>query len=381
MRSESVVTVSIVTALMFASGAMAQDHPGQIPNPSTYAGSMEQQRRDAASAAQVQAQNQQMLQRLDDDYAAYAPKGGGVGGGGGGADVLTRLKARPLLPAAKNPLIGRWRQMPGKPVELGLVGALPGAAEVVNGAFGGACESVFGKGTISFTPTAFNWVAPDGHEEILNRVEYRSNGADVIVIPLTPDPVPFIFGLPDKDHAVAAFFGCTMERAPASGKPLVAAPATSAAASPSPSPSPSSASAILNMTVGEMVSGSLSSPPAGTRIHVTSQDPDANLAKAGFAGDASGPPIEKLFAACKISQGGSQDSCTRALAALTSGAVASVATDMNGQAQAGALVPGRYYVVGFTPYKGHLLIWHMPVDLKPGVNAVTLSPQNGSVSR
>jgi hypothetical protein len=86
--------------------------------------------------------------------------------------------------------------MAGKPVDLGILGAFPGGNEVVNGAFGGACKSVFGTGVVAFTPTALNWVAPDGHEEILNHVEYRSDGPNVIVIPSDPDPIPFIFGFP-----------------------------------------------------------------------------------------------------------------------------------------------------------------------------------------
>jgi hypothetical protein len=66
--------------------------------------------------------------------------------------------------------------------------------------------------------------------------------------------------------------------------------------------------------------------------------------------------------------------------ALTAGTIGQTATGSDGHAVTGAVAPGRYYIVGFAPYKGHSLVWHMPVDLKPGTNAVSLTPQNGSLS-
>ena len=273
-----------------------------------------------------------------------------------------------------NPLLGRWRQMEPKHVELGLAGALPGAQTFVDAAFGGGCESIFGKGMVAFTPTQFNWVAPDGHEEILNHVEYRSDGANVIVIPTDSD-LPLIFGLPNHDNVVVAFLGCRMERDGAKPTQVTAraAPASAPVAS-------NAAQGTLKLKVGDMVDGRLSSPPAGTRIFVTSQDPDANLVKAGFAPAPGTPPVEKLFAACNIGHGGDQAECARGLQAMIAGALGAANTDPNGEAETGAMPVGRYYLVGFTPYKGHSLLWHMPVDVKAGVNAVSLSSQNGSIS-
>src|ERR1700730_3165798 len=74
-----VSVLAFLTASTLAFGALAQDIPGQLPDVSTYKGSMEQQRRDSESAAQVQAQNLAMQQRLDANYAAYAPQPGGGG--------------------------------------------------------------------------------------------------------------------------------------------------------------------------------------------------------------------------------------------------------------------------------------------------------------
>ncbi|HZC76759.1 MAG TPA: hypothetical protein VE258_03375, partial [Ktedonobacterales bacterium] len=300
---------------------MAQNIPGDIPDPSSYQGSMELQRREQESAAQVQQQNDQMQQQLNQNYATYAPQGGGAGGGG----AAVRLKDKPLLPPAKNPLLGRWRQMAAKQVDLGLLGAFPGTSDVVNGAFGGACKSVFGTGVIAFTPTALNWVAPDGHEEILNHVEYRSDGANVIVIPTDPDPIAFIFGFSDRNHVVAAFFGCAMARVTATANLTVAT------AQPAPAATPA-ASAILNLSIGMMVSGKFSPAPAGIQVWVTTQNPDANLMKAGFNSTPVAPPVENLFAACKINQGGNQQRCNQGFAAMTAGAVGSVTSDAAGHA-------------------------------------------------
>jgi hypothetical protein len=239
---------------------------------------------------------------------------------------------------------------------------------------------VFGTGTVAFTPDALNWVAPDGHEEILNHVEYRSNGTNVIVIPLDPDPIAFIFGFSDRDHVVAAFFGCQMARVGAAAN--VAAtitPAPAGTAKPATAAVPANM-AVLNLSIGVMSNGQFSPAPAGTQIFVTNQNPDANLMKAGFDPNPGVGPIQSLFAACNIGHGGTQERCNQGFAAMTTGSLGRVASDAAGHAQTGALKPGHYYLVGFAPYQGHSLVWHLPVDLHTGANSVTLTPQNGSLS-
>jgi hypothetical protein len=370
-----------LTSLLLAATASlpiaswSQTTPGQINDPSTYRGSMANQAQEQQASQQQEAANQQMQQRLDQNYAAYAPRGGGGGRASGGMN----LKSKPLLPPARNPLVGRWRQVAAKEVDVGVMGALPGVGSVVSGAFAGGCQSIFGKGTVAFTPSQFNWVAPDGHEEILNHVEYRSDGANVIVIPTDSD-LPLIFGLPDHDHVVVAFLGCRMERVGAN-------PVRPSALTVSPSAGPGQGQGqgqgqgILDLKVGETLGGRFSAVPAGTQIWVTLDNPDSKLAEAGFAPDPGVPPIEKLFAACKASgRGGDQEPCRRGMQAMTGGALGVARTDPSGHARTGALQAGRYYVVGFVPYKGHSLMWHLPVDVKAGTNAVDLDPRNGSIS-
>ena len=350
--------------------AGAQSIPGQLPDVSTYNGSMEQQRRDAEGAQQMGQQNQQMQQRLDETYKYYTP-----GGAGGGNRAAPPLKSKPLLPADKNPLLGRWQQTAGKRADLGVLNQMPGASEMVNGAFGGGCQSIFGKDMIAFGPSTYSWVAPDGHEEVLNQVEYRSDGSNVIVIPTDPAPLPLIFGFADHDHAVVAFLGCTMQRVTPGAKPTQATAQTT-----SPVPSTQAGQAILDLNVGEIVAGKFSPAPAGTQIWLTAQNPDANLVRAGFTPDPDGQPIEKLFAACRVGHGGTMESCNHGMQAMLTGALGVARTDAAGHARTGAVAPGRYYLVGFAPYKGHSLMWHMPVDIRPGANSVTLEPKNGTIS-
>jgi hypothetical protein len=375
-----VVALATLSVLGFANPGMAQSQINEQtgrPLTGNYQDSLvrEEQER-AASAAQQQA-NAAMLNRLDENYKFYAPGGPGAPRAGAGAGVPP-LKSRPLLPAAKNPLLGMWRMGATKPVNLKGIPMFPGTEEVVNGAIGGACASVFGKPdtVIRFTPTQFNWVAPDGHDEVLNHVEYRSDGANVIIIPSDGD-IAMIVGMSNKDNAVVAFFGCTMSRTSTSAR-LGQTAAAGARVGGTAAPAAAAGQAILSLTVGQVVNGVLSSPPAGTQIYVTTQDPDANLVKAGFAGPQ---PVEALFLACKSpAQGGNQERCNTGMKAILAGALGYTATDPNGHAQSGAIPPGHYYIVGSTPYQGHSLLWHMPVDLKPGANAVSLTPQNGSIS-
>lgn len=362
--------------LAIAFAATAQNYPGgQKPDPFSYEGNMVLEREQAAKA---QAENDAMQKRLDENYKYYAPGGPGAPRTAAPRGVPP-LKSRPLLAAANNPLLGLWRMGATRPINLGPVLSALDQGGVTQGAFGGGCANILGKPdtVIRFTPTQLDWVAPDGHDEILNKVEYRGDGANIIVIPTDSD-LPLIFGMTNRDHAVVAFLGCTMSRTNTAAR-LGQQPAKPGA--PPVAQAPATGTAILSMTVGGMLNGAFAAPPAGTQIYVTAKNPDQALVQAGFAGDASGPPIEKLFAACKApAQGGNQANCSRGMSAMFAGALGAAATDPNGHAQTPAIPPGRYYLVGFSPYQGHALIWHLPIDLKAGANAVSLSPQNASIS-
>ena len=359
--------MAFVTGSAIAFGAWAQCIPGQIADPSTYKGSMALQAQEQQAGQAQQQANDAMLKRLDDTYAAYGPRAGGAGGRG----RVSPLKQKPLLPAARNPLLGMWRIGPTKHFVVGLFGALaPGVSDFVDGGLAGACAEFLGDPdtVLRFTATELAAVSSDGHDRVLQHVEYRGDAGNVIVIPTDGGDMAMIYGMPDRNHAVAAFFGCTMSRTNSFarlGPPTKAEQALV------------DGKAILSLTVGEMVQGRLSSPPAGSVIFLTNQNPDANLVRAGFAAPQ---PVERLFAACQIHHGGDQATCNKGLSALKLGTIGMVQTDEHGRAETPAIAPGHYFLVALIPYKGHAILWHLPVDLKRGGNAVSLTPQNGDIS-
>jgi hypothetical protein len=341
---------------------------------------MTNQAQEQASAAAQEAANQQMLQHLDQNYAAYAPQGGGGALGGGGAPPVKQL---PLLPASKNPLLGKWQLGATKPVDLNGMMVFPGTESIVNGAFAGGCESIFGKGRIAFTPTQLNWVAPDGHEEILNRVEYRGDKGNVVVIPLDAD-LPLVFGLTNNDHAVVAFLGCTLSRvtlanasvAPPGAEGSTAAPPTasgpaigSAPAIAGNGPPPSGPpNATLSFDTGISSPGYLT-PFSSTQVFLVTENPDASLAKAGFGG---ANPIDAWLRACAQNQ----PTCGAGMRAMTASSVSLLTMDSAGKAQTPSLPSGQYFILGFAPYNGKPLVWDRPYFLRPGANSVVLDQTN-----
>jgi hypothetical protein len=365
----------IVTAATLLAAPAGAQTPGAIPDPGSYAGSMELQRREAESARAQEQQNAQMQERLNQNYNAYAPNGGGGGRGGGRAGPPPiNWWAKPALPPAKNPLLGRWKQVASKGMtgqQLGLLGGLPGVGDIVNGAMAGGCKSIFGTGVIAFTPTSLSWVAPDGHEEILNHVAYRADGANVVVITRDPGAIEALFfGFPNHDHAVVALFNCTMDRVGAKATLASSTPAPAATPGPGAPASAGPANALLRLAV------SLNAAPyAAAQIWVTPENPDNALLKAGFPAGPFGAAAT-LADNCRAAQ-----TCAKGLTAMTAHALGSVKTDAAGHAQTPAIPAGRYYLIGVVPFEGKALLWHYGIELTPGSNLITLDDRTGSIIR
>ena len=370
--------------------------PGAIPDPSTYQGSMELQRQEQQQSAQQEQQNQQMLQRLNANYQQYAPAGSaGSGRAAAGGSPPVDWWSKPPLAAANNPLLGRWKQVAAKPITgQQLAGAAPlggvgdAAASLLNGALAGGCKSMFGSGVVAFESDKLQWVAPDGHEEILNNIAYRGSGSEVVVVSHDPGAIPaLIFGFPNHDHAVVAFLNCTMDRVGA--KPVAAAispaakpPVASAFAAKAPAPpaapvaAPPSgpADAVLNFQVGASASGGFT-PFGEVHIWVTPENPQDAMVRAGLVA-AGGSISVKLAADC-----GDIAACTKDLQVMTAKALGSVLTDAAGHAQTPKVPAGRYFLVGFAPYDGKVLFWNRSVELQSGANSVTLDQTNGVAIR
>ena len=397
-----VTPLAILIALAFAAAAMppgahAQEEgstPGAIPDPSTYQGSMELQRQEQQQSAQQEQQNQQMLQRLNTNYQQYAPAGSGASGrAAAGGSPPVDWWSKPPLAAGNNPLLGRWKQVAAKAITgQQLAGAAPlagvgdAAATLLNGALAGGCKSMFGAGVVAFEPDKLQWVAPDGHEEILNNVAYRASGSEVVVVSRDPGSIPaLIFGFPNHDHAVVAFFNCTMDRVgakpvataslpTASTSPAKPASKTPAPAAPAAAPPSGPANAVLNFQVGASAPGSFTPFPE-VHIWVTPENPQDAMVRAGLV--APGGSISgKFLADC-----GDIAACTKDLQVMTARALGSVLTDAAGHAQTPKIPAGHYFLVGFAPYDGKVLFWSQSVNLESGANSVTLDQMNGVVIR
>ena len=371
----------VACALLNAGRGAAQEEegttPGAIANPGSYQGSMQLQEQEQ--------QNQQMLQRLNENYRQSAPNSaGGAGGGASGrAAPAVNWWNRPALAPDKNPLLGRWQQVAAKPTAGQQTanppaGAAPaGAGEMigtmVDSALAGGCKSMFGSGVIAFEPAALQWVAPDGHEELLNNVAYRANGAEVIVLTKDAGAVPsLVFGFPDHDRAVVAFFNCTMNRVSANSRAAIAAgsahaPATAAGAAPS-----GPANAVLDLQAGSGASSGLA-PLVGAQLWVTTENPADALVTAGVRPPGGIALDEFLNTDCRNAA-----NCFRDWTVMTAKALGSVRTDATGHARTPPIPAGRYYIVGLVPYKSKALFWNLPVDARPGTNGVNLNLANGA---
>lgn len=362
----------------------AGETPGALPDPGTYKGSMQLQEEEHRRDQQGELENQQMQQRLNATYEQYAPQPG-TGRQGNGVRLVDWW-SKPALAPERNPLLGRWKQVPSKGIESqGAGGVLAGldpradalVASMVNGTMAGGCKSMFGTGVVAFEPTALQWVAPDGHEEILNNVAYRANGIDVVVVTRDPGAVPALFfGLPNHDHAVVALFNCTMDRVGAqaptgSGTPS-AVPTQARSAAPAVAP-PRAADAWLDFQVGATAQGKFT-PFDGIQIWVMPQDPQTALGQ--ILGESAGSASERLAADCREPL-----NCARDWKVMSAKALGSVSTDATGHAKTPSVASGRYYLVGHAAYQGTWLFWHLPVDLHAGANAVTLDQTNASLMK
>lgn len=380
----------LACALLGTNATIAQEEegttPGAIADPGSYQGSMQLQQQEQQQYQQQEQQNQQMLQRLDQNYQQSAPNGAGATGGGAGrATPAVNWWNRPALAPDKNPLLGRWQQVAAKPASTQSSGnPLAMIGSMVSGSLAGGCKSMFGSGVIAFEGAALQWVAPDGHEELLNNIAYRANGAEVIVLTKDAGAVPaLVFGFPDHDRAVVAFFNCTMNRVGA--KPRAAAAAgnahgagaantvttvtsTSNAATPT-----GPANAVLEIQAG-VGAAAHSSPAAGIQLWVTAEDP-ANALIAAGAMSADNVPLGQFL---------NEDfrnpaSRIRDWNAMTGKALGSVRTDAAGHARTPSIPSGRYYIIGMAPYQSGGMFWSLAVDARAGPNIVTLSNANGAM--
>jgi hypothetical protein len=361
--------------------------PGAIANPGSYQGSLALQQQERAQSQQMEQQNFQMQQRLNQTYA----QPGRRGGGGGGGPPAPNYWAKPPLAPAKNPLLGHWRQGAHRNISTPLGGDI---SSVVNSAMAGGCDSIFGKGVVAFEPDSLQWVAPDGHEEILNHVAYRANGADVVVLTRDEGALPAMFvGFVNHDHAVVGVLNCTLERVGGAQRAALGAALASAPAAPGLGRAPAApglgrapaapglgrgavaptgpgVEAAANLVDVSMTLGA--SPLGNARVWLTHENPAFALARAGIPVASESAALEALATTCNTPQ-----TCGRALSVIGGVAIGTVKTDPSGRAQLPSPSAGRYYVVGFAPYRDKAIVWIQPVDVRGGATPVRLDASNG----
>jgi hypothetical protein len=347
--------------------ASAQEpNPWEIPDPGTYQGSMELQRREAEQQQQAQQQWSQ---------PAEAPQwGGGTSGapGGGGASgpsvpsVRETWEARPPLSPFANRLIGRWNsvgQVDGAP-DLGIDPVLGG--DLVNAFFGGMqaalCDNLLSTGLIEFRPHSVVAIGADGSERVLYHLAYRGEGARVVVLPEGSASFDHLILDVDDSGRAKAEEGCVLVRPGSAGEAAVHA-STPGAPATGAGPTAPGGVATLDVTMA-------APSAAGREVRVLRDPADVALIQAGVGGwNGIGTPMHRFLAACQQHTA----NCQAGWRAIDATTASLLKTDAAGRAQTAALPAGRYYVFSLG---SDAQVWQQPIDLHAGSNAIALDAKN-----
>jgi hypothetical protein len=295
---------------------------------------------------------------------------GGPGSGSAAAIGMTNelvtgaLANEPLVPAAQNPLLGRWRTTGGNlGMDLSSIGPL---GEMSSGMLAGGCESMFGKVAV-FGPSSFERVTADGHTRVLRHVEYRGRGLTVAVLAPGTGAQPTILRLSDPNHATSAM-GCTLERDASGGGDPGGRMRASARRM-------ANGEGYLRMEIGSTGPAGFS-PLANSHVWITREDPADVLAKAGYQAGPRGSTASTLAANC-----GTPFDCNQIFLKIGETAVQMLKPGPDGLGSSEPLSAGAYYVVALAPYQQKAMVWALPVSLRAGSNEFKLDQSNGQVVR
>jgi hypothetical protein len=352
--------------------------PGAIPDPGTYQGSMEIQRQQDVQSQQFrQQQDQQSQQFQQRQYQQGQPQAGQPAG----PSARQIWEKRPLVPPDHNALLGRWTTHAADTVgpkdsPLGDLGSVFGAdvAKMAAGMLQGVCDSMFGSGIVDFRAATLVSIGRDGREHVLTRVEYRGGGDRIAV--LTLDPGVFdaaVFDFKGRDRITAQEIGCAMARAGAVSTAAASTAAASASTASVAAPMQTVASNTQAGTSGESVAVlNMATPLAGGHIFILRRGINAVLANGGLrASQGSGSPMKMWHDACAANS----PACAQGRQALVADTAAATTMDAGGKGQSQPVPAGRYYVFGSVFVAGRPMIWNMPIELKAGINSVTLDMQ------
>jgi hypothetical protein len=301
---------------------------------------------------------------------------------------------RPPLPPERNPLLGRWTRPPtGKENLSDPFAALQALAK------GGLCELFFGGGTFEFRATTLVGFDARTSEQELDKVEYRGDAKQVVVLPKTTVRL-MVFDVEGPNRINWSGQNCALVRvgpssrgAPvASTAPLQnAAPAVSPESSKATTPSSGAASiarasegragsiasrgTLLSLVAGLQYPSGKYFPLAGTTFYVLKENLDAALARGGVQAPSGVSLLRAWILACETQQ---TATCSQGNRAFETNTVATLRTDLQGRAELGTLNAGTYYVYGGNQrYQQHNVLWNVRVDVREGANnAVKLDQAN-----
>jgi hypothetical protein len=252
---------------------------------------------------------------------------------------------------------------------------------------------LFAGGTFEFRPTTLVGFDQRTSEQELDKVEYRGDAKQVVVLPKTTVRL-MVFDFDGPDRINWSGQNCVLVRVgPASrGAPLASSvqPQNAAAAAPSQSsragatpPASSSGTSIarasdratssvashgtsLSLVAGLQYPSGKYFPLDGTTFYVLKESLDAALVRGGVHPPPGISPLRAWILACEAKQA---TTCSQGNRVFEASTVATLRTDLQGQAELGPLNAGTYYIYGGNQrYQQRNVLWNVRVDVKEGAN-------------
>lgn len=388
-RSALLAAATLTAAAAVASLGAAAQTPAQMEydrQQREYRQQQEQQRQE--QQRQQQLMNENARRQQEESRKLNAPMGGGATPGQGappqraspqpGAQALEEARQtwskRPPLPPDRNPLLGRWRRPPtGQGNSSDPFAALQALAK------GGLCEALFGGGTFEFRPTTLVGFDQRTSEQELDKVDYRGDTKQVVVLPKTTVRL-MVFDFDGPDRINWSGQNCVLVRVgPAPRSAALASSAQPQIATANVPPSgAASRGTLLSLVAGLQYPSGKYFPMAGTTFYVLKESLDAALARGGLQSPPGVSPLRAWIQACEAQQAAT---CAKGNRAFEADTVATLRTDLQGRAELGTLHAGTYYVYGGNQrYQQRNVVWNVRVDVREGANNSVKLDQSNVVS-
>ena len=275
---------------------------------------------------------------------------------------------KPLLPANRNPLLGKWARPASSRGNSSDPFAQLGAMMK-----GGLCEVLFGgDGVFEFRPHTLVGIGQNMPEQELDEVEYRGDTHHVVVLPKsTLKLMVFDFDGPNRinwsgQHCVLVRTGATSTGAAAT-QPAPGARETQATA---PAGDARQVGGVLSLSISSKTPGSIN--VSGRILWVLSKDAQLALIEGGLQSTPDGTALQNWVRACRSRL----PACQEGAKALKNYTIGIATTDATGHAQSPRLPAARYWIFCDGKVGTRHMMWNQPVDLKEGPASLTLDERN-----